>query len=75
MFDIKDLWPFIVQDLLKKAMNSTNEYTSISKRIMLMLYTMQDHYCFTVTIPALRSKGVSGPFKRFPTRVAKYMHK
>lgn len=31
MFDIKNVYPFVTQDLLKKALNAANEYINILK--------------------------------------------
>ena len=55
MFDIKDFYPSVTQDLLKTLL--VNTY--IFRNLILMLYIMQgSHYCLMDPIPGLRNKEV-----------------
>ena len=57
MFDIKDFYPSITQDLLNKALNFASEYIYISK-CDIDVIMQGNHYCLMFPIPGLRNKEV-----------------
>ena len=56
MFDMKDIYPSITQDLLKKTLNFVNEYINILK-FDIVHYT-RESLLFKATITELRRKKV-----------------
>ena len=58
MFDIKDFYPSITQDLFNKALNFASEYISISKCDTDVINHARKLLLLTVPIPGLRNKEV-----------------
>ena len=58
MFDIKDFYPSITQDLLNKVLNFASEYIYISKSDIDVIIMQGNHYCLMAFVPGLRNKEV-----------------
>ena len=71
MFDNKDFYPSITQDLLNKALNFASEYIYISKCDIDVINHARNHYCLMVPITGLRNKEVCLMCRWVPTRELK----
>ena len=58
MFDMKDIYPSITQDLLKKTLNFVNEYINILKFDIDVVHYIRESLLFKATITELRRKKV-----------------
>ena len=58
MFDNKDFYPSITQDLLNNALNFASEYIHNSKSDIDVIHMQGNHYCLMAPIPGLRNKEI-----------------
>lgn len=58
MFDGKDLFPFVAQDLLKKLLYFPNEFINILKREIDVIQVKRKSLLFYYPIPGLRNKEI-----------------
>ena len=58
MFNMKDIYPSITQDLLKKALNFVNEYINILKFDIEVVHYTRESLLFKAPITELRRKKV-----------------